>query len=330
MKKNLVILFILALSVTSAWADIKASTTTATRDILLFEEENIDVLANVQVSEISKNDFHTSFITDREDGVYSSGERIVFTFKAEEDSYLTILDFTPSGQILVLFPNQWVSDNHIKVGQEVIIPAEGQNFSMRAGNVMGVDVVKAIATNKDVQIFNEDNKELFGPFAKLQDPKAGTRDILLFAEDPDPNPDLDDPLKWSVATVAVMTHGEGSDRATGFAAAKNETQSVQMWANAANYLIGENVFVKLLSNEPATLVSLVNRGASETENNLLPEGTKITVEAGEVLVLPRKDDKWKLVAASDTGIDVLVGKLTFADGSELELSLEVTVEEDED
>jgi hypothetical protein len=150
---------------------------------------------------------------------------------------------------------------------------------------------------------------------------------LLFAEDP-VDPESDDPLRWSVATLAIMTQTEDSDQPTGFAAVRNETQSAQMWTNASNYLIGENVFVNLLSNEAATLVSLVNHGASETENNLLPEGVEIALEAGEILVLPRSDDRWRLIAASQTGTDVLKGRLAFADGTEMELSFAVTVEDD--
>ena len=310
-----------------AWGDIRFGATGRTRDILLFEEEDEVVLVEIQIHEMSNHDFVTSLTPDREESVYSSGDRIVFTFKAEEDSYITILNFTPSGQIVVLFPNQWVEDNYVRAGEEVRIPTEGQGFSMRAGNVVGVDVVKAVATNKDVKVFNRDDSRLVGPFAVLQD-ATKTRDILLFAED-DPSDD-DDPLKWSVSSLAIMTQG-GSDEPTGFAVAQNATNSAyaRMWADKAGYLIGSQVFLKFMSDKPATLTSLVNIGASTAENNLLPEGEKITVNPGEILILPRSNDKWKLVAASDTGVDVIKGILTFEDGSQMELSFKVLVENDE-
>ena len=122
-----------------------------------------------------------------------------------------------------------------------------------------------------------------------------------------------------------MTKGDGP---SGFATADSEGTAVKMWTNVANYLTGDNVFVKFLSDKPAKLVSLVNLGASASENNLLPADADVTLKAGEILVLPRKDDKWKLVASGKAGKDIVKGKLAFDDGTEMELALEVTVEED--
>ena len=137
-KKIMVVLCILVLSATCApaWADIRSGSTGRTRDILLIEEDDDAVLAELTIQEMSRYDFATSLASDRENGVYSSGDRIVFTFKSEEDCYLTILDFTPSGQIVVLFPNRRVPDNHVRAGEEIRIPTEGQGFALVAGNVV--------------------------------------------------------------------------------------------------------------------------------------------------------------------------------------------------
>ena len=326
MKKVMGLLLAAALLVCgSAWADIKASTTTATRDILLASEEEEPSINKVKVEEMSKNDFTATLSTDKGDSVYSSGEKIVLTFKSEKDAYLTILDFTPSGQIVILFPNKWVENNFVKAGQEITIPAEGQKFVMKAGNTVGVDVVKAIATEKDVQIFNPENSQLAGPFSVLQNANVGTRDILLTLEEESESASGgEDKPKWTVASLALMTKGDGP---SGFAAVSGEGRSTRMWTNLANYQTGENVFVKFLSDKPAKLVSLINLGASASENNLLPDGVDVTLAAGEILVLPRKDDKWKLVASGKVGKDIVKGKLAFEDGTEMELALEVTVDE---
>jgi hypothetical protein len=288
------------------------------------------------VEELHKNDFGVALKSDKEDGVYDIRDKITLTFKAEKDSYLTILDFTSSGQILVLFPNRWVENNHVGAGQEVKIPAEGQKFSMRMGGPVGVDVVKAIATNKDIQVINPDDKQLMGPFAVLKDLES-TRDILLVEEEEEEDKKdetetsgkaAEEPLQWSVASLAVMTRDpQNAGEPTGFAVARKEDWTVKMWTNGASFLTGNLVFVTILSNKPAKLVSLVNMGASENENNLLPEGTDIAVQDGEILILPGKNDRWKLVAASKTGKDVVKAKLAAEDGAELELALEVTVEE---
>ncbi|MDR2137596.1 MAG: DUF4384 domain-containing protein [Synergistaceae bacterium] len=322
----------------AAWADIKTSTTTATRDIVLVEDEETteekseaEVKAAVlDIEEMHKNDFGLSFASDKENDVYNIGDAITMTFKSEEDAYLTILDFTSSGQMLVLFPNKWVADNRVKAGQEVKIPAAGQKFSMKAGGPVGIDVVKAIATNNDVPIVNPDNRSLVGPFAVLKDTKTATRDILLVAEEDETADGANEsgPLKWSVASLAIATlDPSNAEQPSGIAAASNKDKAwtAKMWTNGSNFLTGEQVFVKFLSNKPAKLVSLVNEGNGNRD--LLPEGREYGLQAGEILVLPGKDDKWKLVAAAKAEKDAVKAKLVAEDGTELELHLEVSVEE---
>jgi hypothetical protein len=92
-------------------------------------------------------------------------------------------------------------------------------------------------------------------------------------------------------------------------------------------LIGEEVSLRFMSDKPAILTSLANLGASASTNNLLPEGEEIYINPAEILVLPRQSDTWRLIATRDAGRDVIKGILKFEDGSELELSLEVFVEE---
>jgi hypothetical protein len=344
MKKTagLLWVFVLGLFVmnAAAWADLKTSTTTATRDIVLVEEEETEEekgeaevkAAVLDIEEMHKNDFGVSLVSGKENDVYNIGDAITMTFSSEEDAYLTILDFTSSGQMLVLFPNKWVSDNHVKAGQEVKIPASGQKFSMKAGGPVGIDVVKAIASNNDVPVVNPDNQSLVGPFTVLKDAKTATRDILLVAEEDDAdaaqNAEKSAPLRWSVASLAIATLDPSkADQPSGFAAVsdKDKGWTAKMWTNGSNFLTGEQVFVKFLSDKPAKLVSLVNEGSGSRD--LLPEGMEYPLQAGEILVLPGKNDKWKLVAVSKAEKDLVKAKLVMEDATELELLLEVSVEE---
>lgn len=346
MRKMMVLLFLAALSLAvlgaGAWADVKSATTTATRDIVLVEEEedkegetqedkaqgDAQVKADLlDIAEMRKSDFGVTLTSDHADGVYNIGDKLALKVKSDADAYLTLLDFTASGQIIVLFPNKWVTDNKVRAGQEISIPASGQKFSMKAGGPVGVDVVKAIATNNDVQVVNPNNQELVGPFTVLKDTKTATRDILLVEEDDEPDEQAE-PLKWSVASLAIMTKDPANaGNPTGFGVAPIGNGTVKMWTNMTAYLEGELVFVHILSDKPAKLTSLKNQGASGKENNLLPEGLDISVAAGEILVLPRKDDKWKLVATALPGKDTVKCTLAVEDGSEIELSLDILVEE---
>ena len=323
----------------AAWADVKGAVTSQTRDIILVAEiaeaqqndtpvKVMDTAEGLNVTELSKNEIAVTLTADKPDGQYRIGDKIVLSVTSETDGYLTLLDFTPSGQIVVLFPNAWVEDNQVKAGETITIPMDDKQYALRAGGPVGVDVVKAIVADKPIQVYDEANKDVVGPFSLLRDPMAATRDILLVAaEQSAGDSGADGDVKWGVASFAVMTNEVDGEGPTGFAFAKKDDWQTKMWANRNNLLIGERVFVKFLSNKPGKLISLVNVGASSKENNLLPEGTDISFQAGEILILPRPDDKWKLVAAEDAGPDFIKAKLMMEDEStaELDLSLELVV-----
>lgn len=327
-----------------ASADVLPRTTTATRDIVLVEDDEEEEateeksaeeksepdgeekVARLGVEEMHKTDFILSLesVNSAEGDLYAIGDKIGFTFTSDQDAYVTLLDFTPSGKIYVLFPNKWVSNNFVKAGETVTVPAEGQKFSMKVGGPAGVDVVKAIATNIETKILDPENQKLFGPFMALEDAKAATRDIILFEEEPEVAADV--PLKWAATSLAVLTKGDALENG-GFGVTLQDGWIAKIWVDRDAFLTGEAIFVKLQSNRPATLVSLVNKGASGKENILLPEGVEKGVLPGAITVLPGKEDKWKLIAASEPGQDSVTAVLRDEAGAEVSVSLIITVEE---
>ena len=319
-----------------AFADVLPKTTSATRDIVLEEEDanpkdgkgGADEAAKLNVEEMTNDDFALSLSSERAaDGdVYAIGDKLVLSFTSKQNCYLTILDFTPSGKILVLFPNKWVQNAQVTAGQVVKIPAEGQKFSMKVGGPAGVDVIKAIATNQETQILDPENQELMGPFSVLKDARVATRDILLVEEEDQKGDAKKQPLKWAAASLAVLTKGEDPKKG-GFGVAKKGDWIVKCWADRDLFLLGEAIFVKFQSSRPATVVSLSNKGASGKTNTLLPEGVVPEVKPGSITVLPGQNDKWKLIAASKPGEDTVVAKLKDDKGEEIEVSFIVSVQE---
>ena len=347
-----VMLLVLALSVlffgaVGALADVKSGATDKTRDIVLVEENAQPPVQNpnpgtkpadpgdLNVKELHKNDFATTLTASSPNGVYKPGDPIVLTFTSEKDAYLTILDFTPSGNIVVLYPNDLMknNDNSVKAGEPVVIPVSGDGYIMKAGERVGVDIVKAIATTeKDKQIYDKEggNVVLAPPFSALKDTVSATRDILLVVEPDPPATSGDQPVpqesQWSVASCAVITDpGDGAPN--GFAVTDNG--SAKMWTNGYRFLVGEQVFLHILSDKAGKVVSLENAGASSNVNNMLLADEEIAFEAGQLLILPRPNDKWKFVASVKSGEDAINAKLAFDGGTEAELSLKVTVEEDD-
>ena len=326
-----------------SFGDVLPRTTTATRDIVLVEEYEDDAdayaekpvmdgeekAARLSIEEMYRSDFALTLESGRaaEGDVYDIGDRVEFSFTSDRDCYMTLLNFTPSGGIYVLFPNKWVTDNFVKAGERVLVPASGQKFSMKLGGPAGTDVVKAIATNIETKIVDPQNQKLFGPFSMLEDPKVATRDIILIEEEDDEDEEAAElPLQWAATSLAVFTKGDTPEKG-GFGVTIQDGWVVKVWADRDEFLTGESIFVKLQSDRAATLVSLVNRGASGRENSLLPEGVEKSVQPGGITILPGKQDRWKLIAATEPGIDVVTATLRDEAGVEIEVSFTVTVEE---
>lgn len=326
-----VLMGILCLVVTgAAWSDVRSKESGTTRDIVLVEEapETGEAAeAKLQVEEMAQkgDPFGLKFWSERSEqgDVYEIGEKMVVSFEAGKDCYLTILDFTPGGSIYKLFPNKWVSDNFVRAGQKIVIPAEGQKFSLKVGGPAGTDVLKAIATNQPKTVIDEENESLMGPFTSLKDARAATRDILLVEEE---QPSSDKPLEWDAITLAIHTKGE-SDEKGGFGVAIKDGWITKIWLDRDNFLTGEPMFLKFASNRPCKVTHIVNNGISGKSNELLPEGKELEVTPGAVVVLPGKDDKFKLVPCTPVGVDTITATLVDGDGLETTVSLKLTIKE---
>lgn len=79
---------------------------------------------------------------------YDKGDLLALTVTADRDGYVSVLDFAPSGQVLVLFPNQYHPDNRMSAGVPLAVPAASDSFSLRFGSPGGEEILVAILTEK--------------------------------------------------------------------------------------------------------------------------------------------------------------------------------------
>ncbi|HNV71187.1 MAG TPA: DUF4384 domain-containing protein, partial [Candidatus Ozemobacteraceae bacterium] len=167
-------------------ADIKMVQQQGTRDIVLQEVKVPGNLPDeVKIDEMFKRDFDISFATNKatEGDVYTFDDKIELNFTSKKDCYLTVLDFTPSGQLVVLFPNQWAQDNFVKADQQIRIPPVDAKFELKSGGPVGTDRVTVIATTKPEKVVDIDTKKITNAFAVIDDRKAATRQIMVIAKE---------------------------------------------------------------------------------------------------------------------------------------------------
>ena len=145
-------------------------------------------------------EFAIELWVDKENGTYKPGEEIKFFFKCNKDCYLTLLDIGTSGQVTILFPNQYQTDNKVKAGEICSIPGEDAQYVCRAKGPPGEEVVKAIATLDKTTLYEEEDvkpstpKKPFSEFKESEELVA--RDIVIALKPVDSK-------KWTDAEIVI-------------------------------------------------------------------------------------------------------------------------------
>jgi len=153
---------------------------------ILMAQQKTEKKIEVEAIEDIKNpeaEFEVELWVDREEGTYKPGEEIKFFFKSSKDCYLTLIDVGTSGQVTILFPNEYQKDNKVKAGVTYSIPKEGARYVCRAREPVGEEVVKAIATLDETSLYEEEDVKPSTPekpFSEFKESeKKVAKDIVI-------------------------------------------------------------------------------------------------------------------------------------------------------
>ncbi|HMK36849.1 MAG TPA: DUF4384 domain-containing protein [Desulfomonilaceae bacterium] len=87
-----------------------------------------------------------NFTISTEKFAYNLSEPVYFTFTADRDCYVAIVDIGTSGKMTLLFPNKWHPNNKIEKGKTYRIPPENSDFVYRVTGPTGQEHIKVIAS----------------------------------------------------------------------------------------------------------------------------------------------------------------------------------------
>lgn len=76
------------------------------------------------------------------------GEEVSFQVTSGRDGYLTIVDLDAAGNVAVIFPNAYVSDNRVHAGRTTVFPTPEMNLSFPAVEPVGRGIVRAFLTER--------------------------------------------------------------------------------------------------------------------------------------------------------------------------------------
>jgi hypothetical protein len=114
----------------------------------------------------------------RNGATYQVGARIVVTFRANHDCYLTLLNIGTSGKLTILFPNAMHPDNRILANRLNEIPGPGDGFEYQLTGPPGIEKLKAVATLDEVPLL-ESHFASDGSLFRTVSATAAARDIAL-------------------------------------------------------------------------------------------------------------------------------------------------------
>ncbi|MCP4693694.1 MAG: DUF4384 domain-containing protein [Desulfobacterales bacterium] len=77
---------------------------------------------------------------------YRVGENIAFYFQVSRPMYVTIIDVTPSGEAMKIFPNNFSPDNYCQPGKTYRMPPNDASFNFEITEPVGIDRIKAIGS----------------------------------------------------------------------------------------------------------------------------------------------------------------------------------------
>ncbi len=105
----------------------------------------------VEEAQAIKNDnpgFEIKVWTQDNKDTFKPNDTITFSFRANQDCYIRLLDIAPDGATTQIFPNQFHPDPSVKVEKDKVytIPTEDSKFRFRVSGPGGTEFVKAIAT----------------------------------------------------------------------------------------------------------------------------------------------------------------------------------------
>ena len=83
---------------------------------------------------------------------YEIGERMTIFFTVSKPLYVKIIDVTPAGEVMTIFPNPYQPDNHCKPGIRYQIPPPDADFALEVTPPTGTDRIKAVASEKPLPI----------------------------------------------------------------------------------------------------------------------------------------------------------------------------------
>jgi TolB-like protein len=176
-------------------------------DMLESSDSYQETLEKLVAMKPDKASFNVKVWTNKNE--YQVGDKLVFSVKAEENGYLTLLDINPKGNVTVIFPNQFHQNNYIQAGITYQVPSPNYGFEFAIQEPPGLERVKAIVTRKKVSLLDLNLEKGF--HSVKRGTTRGNRDIGVVAKKILSTDDSD----WAEASSELFIFTQGKNYTRG-------------------------------------------------------------------------------------------------------------------
>ncbi|MBB3644036.1 outer membrane protein OmpA-like peptidoglycan-associated protein/outer membrane biosynthesis protein TonB [Rhizobium sp. BK619] len=94
-----------------------------------------------------------SITFDRADAKYAIGEVVGLFIQSTENSYVTVLNVSPNGSVIKLFPNKYQTDALVGPGKRVQVPDPASGARLQVSGPVGQEQIKVFYSSKPLTIF---------------------------------------------------------------------------------------------------------------------------------------------------------------------------------
>lgn len=136
------------------------------------------------------NGLRMTAMLDRADATYRTGDSVVLTVETTEDAYIWVFDTGTSGRVYQIFPNEYATDNFVRAGVPVVLPAPEADYQFVVSQPVGVELLTVVASQDDKPLTQDliDKETGAGPFlAMLGTGATFSKDIVVAMERDHPN-----------------------------------------------------------------------------------------------------------------------------------------------
>lgn len=239
---------------------------------------------------------------DREDNLYTLGDAIELSVTVNADAYLTIVGVGPTGNAVLLYPNEFQPGEMVAAGETVQIPGKGAPAQIIASAPAGNELVRVIASSSPIEVIARELLVGTGAFKEIDGGAEQVAKDLTVVAAAEPEVAFTD--------VVITTQESGDieikidDAATEDDAA--ERQPPMIATDRDSYKIGDTVQLAVTAMEACHLW-VINVSAEDPPHVLFPNKLMMDNElaAGQTVLVSGGASPVKVAVAGPAGTEAI-------------------------